>query len=131
MNDFLGDNPVIRVNGISIDRLRYAMKLAQGFPAHGYKIDEEKGHLVFMRYPGAPDAIPFPAPLSAERCAEIAFDWLSAQPYPPECDHDGSNKKGWLIWNDKWGQIEGYDYHSFLAVRPEWIMFGNSKTVAN
>ena len=75
MKDSLGDNPVLKVNGISLDRLRYAMNLASGFPAYGYKIDTNRGWLVFMKYASAPDMTAFPVPLNAERCAEIAFEW--------------------------------------------------------
>ncbi|WP_158966189.1 hypothetical protein [Chachezhania sediminis] len=39
-------------------------------------------------------------------------------------DADSDNEKGWLLWNDGWGHIEGHDYHSFVAVCPTWIMFG-------
>lgn len=124
MKDFLGSNPVLRVNGISLERLKYATALASDFPAHGYAVDQERGWLVFMKYPNSPGMTAFPAPLGADRCAEIAFDWLAAQPYPKEPDHDGSNKRGWLLWNDGWGSIDGFDYHSFLAVCPTWIMFG-------
>ncbi|MEY8801939.1 hypothetical protein AB9K35_16645 [Leisingera sp. XS_AS12] len=124
MYDNLGDNPVLRVNGISLERMRHAMKLASGFPAHGYKIDKERGWLVFMKYSSAPGMTAFPVPLEADRCAEIAFDWLQAQTYPAQPDHDGDNKEGWLLWNDGWGQVDGHGYHSFCAVRPTWIMFG-------
>ena len=124
MKDSLGDNPVLKVNGISLDRLRYAMNLASGFPAYGYKIDTNRGWLVFMKYASAPDMTAFPVPLNAERCAEIAFEWLKAQPYPTQPDHDGDNEQGWLLWNDGWGQIEGHGYHSFVAVCPTWIIFG-------
>jgi hypothetical protein len=124
MDDFLGSNPVLNVNGISLERLRYTLNLAHDFPAHGYKIDAKNGCLVLMRYPDAPGATPFPSPLGAERCAEIAFDWLATQAYPAEPDHDGSNEKGWLVWTNKWGQIEGHGFHSFVAIKPQWIMFG-------
>lgn len=124
MNESLGSNPILSVNGISVERLRYAMKLAQGFPAHGYKIDSERGQLVFMRYASSPDMVPFPTPLNAERCADVAFDWLSAQTYPRQPDHDGDNDKGWLLSTGAWGQVDGHGYHSFMSVKPCWIMFG-------
>ncbi|QDP55317.1 MAG: hypothetical protein Tp176DCM1853251_1 [Prokaryotic dsDNA virus sp.] len=124
MHDSLGDNPVLQVNGISLERMRYAMRLAYGFPAHGFRIDKERGWLVFLKYESSPNMTAFPVPLDADRCADIAFDWLKAQPYPSEPDHDGDNEKGWLIWKDSWGKIEGHDYHSFLGVRPAWIIFG-------
>jgi len=124
MKDFLGDNPIVRVNGLSLERLRYALPLASGFPAPGFIVDKERGCLVFMKYDSAPGMTMFPTPLSAERCAEIAFEWVSSQPYPNQPDHDGDNKKGWMIFNNEWGQVDGHGYHSFIAICPTWIMFG-------
>jgi hypothetical protein len=124
MNEHLGDNPIIRINGIGLDRLKYSMKLATGFPAHGYITDAEKGLMVLFKYPSAPNMMPFPAPLDAARSAELMWDWLKAADYPSEPDHDGDNKKGWIIWNDGWDQVDGYGYQSFIAIKPTWIMFG-------
>lgn len=122
MHDSLGDNPVIRVNGTSIDRLKYAMELGQGFDAYGFC--EHEGTLAFARYDSAPDMTPFPTELGPERCAEMAWDWLQKAEYPSQPDHDGDNEKGWLLRTDGWGHIDGLGYHYFIAVEPMWIMFG-------
>lgn len=122
MRERLGDNPIIRVNGISLARLKYAMQLGQGFDAYGYRIHENK--IAFAQYQSAPEMTPFPTELGADRCAEIAYDWLQKAEYPREPDHDGDNKKGWLLRTDGWGQVEGLDYHYFVSVEPTWIMFG-------
>lgn len=132
MDDFLGDNPVIRVNGFSLDRLKHAMKLVNGLPAKGWKIhqfpDGDTGDmvscLVFFRYGSENEFTPLPAPMSADRCADIAFDWLQAVDYPQEMDHDGSNKKGWLLFNSSWGRVDGCGSGSIVALAPQWIMFG-------
>tara|TARA_Y100001973_G_scaffold99594_1_gene159059 strand:+ start:371 stop:748 length:378 start_codon:yes stop_codon:yes gene_type:complete len=124
MRDFLGSSQVVRVNGFSRDRLAYALELFHGFPAHGYRVDEKLGAIVLMQYANNKDMIPFMTPLSASACADMIFEWVKNQPYPKEPDHDGSNKKGWIVWVDKFNRIDGQDYHAFVAIKPEWIMYG-------
>ena len=120
--DFLGSNPIIRVNGISLERMISAMNLVDGFPCHGYTVNDNK--LVLFRYGNGEDIIKFPTPLSVDATANMTFEWVRSTAYPREPDHDGDNEKGWLIWNDSWGQIEGFGYSSFLAIAPMWIMYG-------
>jgi hypothetical protein len=122
MHDSLGDNPVIRVNGTSLERLKYAMHLGHGFEAQGFLIKDEK--LAFARYPSAPEMTPFPTELGPDRCADMAWDWLQKSEYPRQPDHDGDNKKGWLLRTDGWGEVDGFGYQYFIAVEPMWIMFG-------
>jgi len=120
--DFLGSNPIIKINGLSLGRMIDAMKLVEGFlPCVGYLIVDNK--LVLFRY-NSENMTKFPAPLSVEATANMAFEWLKSTDYGREPDHDGHNEKGWLLWNDSWGQIEGCGYSSFLVIAPMWIMYG-------
>lgn len=122
--DRRGDWPVLNMNGRSLTQLKNLMALVQGFPAHGFAIDVDRNLIVFFKYADIEGATPFPVPLGYERCAEIAWDWLQSVTYPDEPDHDGDNAKGWRCFTEAWGQIETYGYASFLAVTPEWLMFG-------
>lgn len=125
MCESLGDNPVMKINGRSLERLKSVFNLVHGFPAYGYAVAPgPHQYMVFFKYENTENMTPFPTKLSADRCAEIAFEWLSQQQYPQEPDHDGHNEEGWLVWNDGWGQIDGYGYSSFIAIEPMWIMFG-------
>ena len=66
----------------------------------------------------------FPAKLSAENVGPIIERWLSEQDYGREPDHDGDNGKGWSMWNDAWGHIEGHGWQACAAIAPEWQMYG-------
>jgi hypothetical protein len=57
--------------------------------------------------------------------ALLAFirEWLSQQDYGPEPDHDGSNGKGWRVYNEAWTHVAG-DNYAFLGVQPSWAWYG-------
>jgi len=123
MKDFMGDNPVLKINGISLDRLKIALTLSSEDTATGYSIDKDNGRFILYRYTSSDAMIPFPTPLSMNRCAELIWDWLQSSEYPREPDHDGDNKKGWLCYTEGWGHVN-HDYRAFIAVEASWIMYG-------
>lgn len=49
--------------------------------------------------------------------------WLTETEFPQQPDHDGSNSRGWRIYNETWGHVEGSFYGCF-AVEPRWQMHG-------
>lgn len=69
------------------------------------------------------DMTPFPAPMSVEECEPFILSWLRTVDYRKELDHDGDNSKGWRIYNESWGKINGYTY-SFVAIEPIWLIYG-------
>jgi hypothetical protein len=54
---------------------------------------------------------------------DFVSKWLSQVDYGTEPDHDGSNGKGWTVWNDSWGRVNG-EWQSFVAIKPTWAMYG-------
>ena len=118
----LGDFPILKVNGTGRARLAAVMSLSPGFPAHGYVTEPTR--FVLFQYANSPGATPFPTPLLADKCADLAWEWLQSVAYPQEPDHDGDNGKGWLCSTGDWGEVNGYDYHSFLSIEPHWLMYG-------
>lgn len=122
MTDFLGSNPIIKINGLSQDRLEKVFELVADFPATGYVIDGNR--MVLFKYDSHKDMIPFPAKMGPKQCAAIVYQWLQSAEYPKEPDHDGDNDKGWHAYNSGWGRVDGHGYQSFLAIEPMWIMFG-------
>lgn len=66
-------------------------------------------------------ALPFP--LKLDGATQFIASWLDSATYPAEPDHDGSNDKGWMVFNDDWGHALGSSY-GFLAVQPAWAMYG-------
>lgn len=60
---------------------------------------------------------------SAAGMAPMVREWLAAAEYGPEPDHDGSNSKGWRIFNEAWGHVEGESY-AICGIEPAWLMHG-------
>jgi len=72
---------------------------------------------------GVKDLVPFPFKMDAAACAEFASRWLAEADYGPEPDHDGSNGRGWRLYNESWGHIDE-EYSAIIAVAPNWAWFG-------
>ena len=65
-----------------------------------------------------------PFPLSLEAAIEFLWSWLETAEYGNEPDHDGDNKKGFLVTTGNyWGHVEESHY-AFIGVYPEWQMYG-------
>lgn len=92
--------------------------------AEGYLTHPEKG-LVFFWYlkEAPPGTVPFPFKMDHVGAADFARRWLAEQNYGPRPTHDGDNGKGWRLYNESWGSIDGCR-GSFIAVKPAWAMYG-------
>lgn len=67
--------------------------------------------------------VAFPFKMDADGAADFARRWLSQTEYGHEPDHDGDNGKGWRLYNEGWGHIDG-DNYGVIAVAPVWAMYG-------
>jgi hypothetical protein len=130
----MSSRPILNVSGEKLGRLKMALALADDGTGEGYDpkfynackvigYANSMGRLVFFKHP-CDHLTLFPTPITLERAAEIAFDWLAQQKYGPEPDHDGNNHKGWRVFRDAWGHIDGCGYQSFVAVEPLWMEYG-------
>jgi hypothetical protein len=102
-----------------------AMEIAFRGPhtrAVGYRTCPTKG-LIFYQYESSTRMIPLPFKLDAAGAADFATRWLAEQDYGREPDHDGDNGKGFRIYNEAWGHVDG-EYQAFVAVKPVWAMYG-------
>ena len=68
-------------------------------------------------------ATKLPRPMSMKRYIEFAIEWLHKQDYGKEPDHDGSNGKGWRVFNESWGHVKS-DWGGICAIQPVWAMYG-------
>lgn len=71
-------------------------------------------------------ALALPFKMAWKECADMAWGWLSEQPeerYEDYLDHDGSNGKGFRIYNEDWAGVAGSNY-GILAVQPIWTWYG-------
>jgi hypothetical protein len=66
---------------------------------------------------------PLPAAIDAAGAAPLIVKWLRDQDYGPEPDIDGSVAKGWRVYCDSWGKVDGHAY-SFVAIEPVWNLYG-------
>jgi hypothetical protein len=119
-----GDNFHIDIthDGDIADAMRIAFAGAPGGKAEAYIVDDNKG-LVFFWSKDENKSINLPFKLDASGAADFAKRWLAEQDYGPQLDHDGDNCKGWRLYNESWGRVEGYTY-GFVAVQPAWAMYG-------
>ncbi len=69
------------------------------------------------------DIVALPFKLDAVGAADFARRWLAEEDFGNEPDHDGDNGKGWRIYNEGWGHVDG-DWSAFVAVAPAWAMYG-------
>jgi hypothetical protein len=78
--------------------------------------------LVLFWTPGK-DTVRFPFAMDSGTILPMIKGWLAEQDYGPEPDHDGSNGKGWRLYNESWGHI-GNEWEAFVAILPAWAMYG-------
>lgn len=101
--------------------LRTALSL---FPQHtvtGYRVDQEKGLILYWAESSKATALPFP--MTLEQAADFAHGWLEHADYGSEPDHDGYNRRGWRLYTESWGHVCG-EWQAFAAVQPAWAMYG-------
>lgn len=67
--------------------------------------------------------VPFPFKMDAKGAAEFVSRWLAEADYGTPPSHDGSNEKGWRVYCEDWGHVDG-DWSAFLAVSPYWALYG-------
>lgn len=64
-----------------------------------------------------------PYEMETEAATVFAWGWLQQQEWKNEPDHDGSNSKGFCLWNDVWGHVAG-QHGAIIAIGPAWAMHG-------
>ena len=67
---------------------------------------------------------PLPAPMELEQVAGFVESWLGTVDYGDAPDTDGSTGKGSRVYCEQWGEIEGHGWGSFVAIEPEWLVYG-------
>lgn len=70
------------------------------------------------------DVHPLPVAMELEQVASFVEAWLATVDYGPEPDTDGSTGKSSRVYCEHWGQIDGHGWSSFVAIEPEWLVYG-------
>jgi hypothetical protein len=107
------------------DAMMIAFTRGDGKPttAEGYLVDPEKGLIFFWYTTLDKGVIKLPFKLDSTGAADFARRWLAEQDYGKEPGHDGSNSKGWRLYNTKWSRVDDYQ-GSIIAVLPNWAWHG-------
>lgn len=82
--------------------------------------------IVFFSYASSSlsdDLVRLPFHLDAKGAADFARRWLAEADYGKEPDHDGSNKRGWRVYNEACGQVDD-NHGAIIAVAPVWATYG-------
>ncbi len=64
-----------------------------------------------------------PAEMDCDLATDFAWDWLNKQLFGTQPDHDGSNHKGFIVFNESWGNVAG-KWSAIVAIGPAWAMAG-------
>lgn len=111
-----GDQPLEKTLILAFDQQK----------AVGYLITPNSG-LVFLHSMAQSEfklgSAAFPFKMDAIGAADFARRWLAEQDYGPQPDHDGSNTKGWRVYNEMWGHVDGM-WTAICAVQPVWAWHG-------
>jgi hypothetical protein len=84
--------------------------------------NKAKARLVLYKYESA-KATPLPYKMNFEQALSFVQGWLQNAGYGPQPDHDGSNSKGWRVYNEAWGHVND-DWAGFVAIEPVWALHG-------
>lgn len=119
------DNFQIKV--VSEGDLRPVMQVAcRNDKATGFRVDLKDGdpRLTFFKYAYKENGVvQFPFAMDCDGMADFARRWLAEANYGKQPDHDGDNGKGWCVYTDIWGMVDGC-HSAFVAVRPVWACYG-------
>lgn len=98
-----------------------ALAFSEHKKAHGWLVKD--GALYLYWHAKEPEVQAFLVPLGHEAATAMIKEWLNAQDYGTAPDTDGSRVKGWRVYNEHWGHVNG-SFYGFAAVAPHWIIYG-------
>lgn len=121
----MASNAELKVMGDDLENLILAFQIAfSNFSkgTEGYTVSN-KEMVFYWLNPKLEDFVKLPFLMDYKKAVQFANDWLEQVNYPEEPDQDGSNKKGWIVYRDFWGHVNGSPY-AIVAVKPNWSMYG-------
>lgn len=127
------DNRIFNVNGTGLLKLTKTLELAFGIDKSivGYRVNE-KG-IILYSYDTSSKQKPmvrFLTPHTIEQAAKVAWDWLlsgeakkiSCEGWDANADHDGSNERGFRVYTEDWGMVDG-DHDTYIII-PAYCWYG-------
>ncbi len=123
----MADNYRFDLTGVKLETaMEIAFENAPGRKAVAWAVlqnEDDTGKRLVLFWNKDPLATPLPSEMSVATAVEFVKDWLVAQNYGREPDHDGSNRKGCRIYNEAWGHV-AKSHYAFVAIEPVWMMYG-------
>jgi hypothetical protein len=106
----------------------FALAMQIAFNSHkkavGYRVTDEKGLILYWIKPDKKDFVPFPFEMNHAQAVDFCWGWVEAtKPKGNEPDNDGDNDKGFIVYNEAWGHVDG-DWQTFVAIGVIWAMYG-------
>lgn len=119
------DNFHVDITAMGREGFKLAMHIAAlSWPeATHWRVDEEKGMVLYWTAPNHNLAQPLPYKMKGEQLIDFVWNWLVQADYGHQPDHDGSNSKGWRVYNESWGHVNG-EWQTYIAIKPVWAMHG-------
>lgn len=126
------DNRQFCVNGSGKELLAACLNLAfrtkwDRTKAVGYMITKKHGMILLWAEKDGMN--PFPCKLDATSCLGVIWEWLESNPevdyesWDADADHDGHNSKGWKVYCEDWGHVNGM-WEAFIAIKPVCLWHG-------
>lgn len=122
------DNRIISVRSEGRKAFELAFQLfwdnCPGKKVSHFRHDATFGMILYWHETSGTQKLPYDMDLTA--ACDMAWGWLTSQPkdaYGDALDHDGSNGKGFHMFNEAWGHVDGSSY-AVLAVKPIWAWYG-------
>mgnify|MGYP001008776684 CR=1 FL=1 len=120
------DNFQILVQSAGKEDFKLAMKIAFGSrkKAIGFRVTESKGLILYWSKTEKKEFQALPYEMDCDQAIEFCWGWVQAnKPKNAQPDHDGDNDKGFIVYNESWGHVDG-DWQAFVAIDVIWAMYG-------
>lgn len=132
----MGDNRVFNVNGRGREALHQTLALAfdqwgNNTSCNGYVFSEQHGLILLWSLTEKPDCTALPSEAGSILTADICWNWLQSKQaetvtiegWDSNHDHDGHNSKGWRVYCEDWGHVDGM-WQAICAVKPAYMWHG-------
>ena len=114
------DNFRIDITSEGDESLKKVLGLFRYKQVAGYSIKDNKLVLYWTK---SSKATMFPFMMNLDEIAVFVLGWLRSASYGQKPDIDGDCGKGWRIYNEDWGRVDG-DWEAFCAIEPVWALYG-------
>jgi hypothetical protein len=116
------DNRKIELTLEGREDFNLAMKIAvEDKKVIGYRVHK---NCLVLYWAENKNAQKLPYKMTVDEISNFVWGWLEkTEPEHSQPSHDGSNGKGFRMFNEAWGHVFG-EWEAFIAITPEWAWYG-------